>query len=829
MNVKFLPASPDIAYRIRDLKSRLFQYYNDLEAERLRYGFSLKKKTFFFNGVYIIVIASEGGGKILAIGGVEVLPYILLTGGANSYSLSIDKDRLSKARISLPSGDIISGYNGTCQVGDTAYAQFLKAWKYGELNGSGSFLGSLPDYEAMFFNSVGNVTVRIGLESSSVLQMQDPLLSSLSGPYGSRFNLFAYTSGARWNQFGSGELHALSLDTGFASKTWKWTPAMFTKEPGNLNKYLTGWYYGADPISVYGEAIESPAFKYLPLESINVSLVSVLDVRIESRLINHGYCEHVTSVGYGEVEEDKNDLFFYFDILSPEDIATGTFANATGTVGREYITVGTTMVGKEASFKLLDFKFDISKVEMWTLESYNPIFSSATLPDSAVCIVISSGSNCVIYRYEEGASLILDTTDYHSHSISNDGSYLAVFFGSSSIESVTVYNLSAYEVDGVKTKGYSVIYESDIVDRANATSGALMQYREENFTPLPAILNGTDDNTDNNLTGPSYSIMSFPNNGLGTVLISKLVCANGTDVNLASSKDECFNKSVIKIANPREPFEGDDEQVAGRYDFNVGVKGLIRGDFTGEDDGIAFQGISPSTRTITMPEMVMVKADPPGPPFVFFNVAGEVEGLDEEGVPTDQSIDCGDEVTIYRVTSTCGQEAEARVAIPSLVLIGPEEVAVDDEYVAGGGVKPYTYSFDRGTIDPINGKIYSITDCGGPDDPPQKGNVTVTDDCGTDVTLEVDIPTGSWTLDSDTGFWDVCNKDYEFQASVETVSEKTRYVRYWCKAQTGTGLILTCGARPECCTFCTSPEEPSDPTIWARVHLNREIVYKWTC
>jgi hypothetical protein len=85
-----------------------------------------------------------------------------------------------------------------------------------------------------------------------------------------------------------------------------------------------------------------------------------------------------------------------------------------------------------------------------------------------------------------------------------------------------------------------------------------------------------------------------------------------------------------------------------------------------------------------------------------------------------------------------------------LTLTGADELESTsdyEQYSAAGGVAPYSYSFDGGSID-STGLITAITSCGGSRGNGAVGRVTVTDACGSSASIDIRLPGGSWSQES---------------------------------------------------------------------------------
>lgn len=76
------------------------------------------------------------------------------------------------------------------------------------------------------------------------------------------------------------------------------------------------------------------------------------------------------------------------------------------------------------------------------------------------------------------------------------------------------------------------------------------------------------------------------------------------------------------------------------------------------------------------------------------------------------------------------------------VVSGDRDCNVGDIYTASGGVPPYAWSFDKGSID-SGGEIISVDSCGASGSS-RVGTIRCTDSCGRTGVYKVRLPGGTW-------------------------------------------------------------------------------------
>jgi hypothetical protein len=196
--------------------------------------------------------------------------------------------------------------------------------------------------------------------------------------------------------------------------------------------------------------------------------------------------------------------------------------------------------------------------------------------------------------------------------------------------------------------------------------------------------------------------------------------------------------------------------------------------------------------------------------------------------PSDIKI-CEDDLRLIASVNPC------EVATTLSVFIS-EPVAVGDFIIGSGGVEPYSYTFDAGSVNASTGEILSITACSAPGEIRQ-GVVRVFDSCGNSTGVQTRLTGGQWDLITDTthnpfftddgdegcctfgGGGDPCNG----VSSITTGSQ--RFDETWGNVFGSGG----CSCIPNCVVGSpwTSPPNPScDPNFMC---VQRLRTYKWQC
>jgi hypothetical protein len=754
MKIKKLLLTANAAKFYKEAERRLLL----LEARRQKLGVRLLKDRYQIDDVFVLLHCDAKYKKIIMWGGA--LPHILFATAAGVITFTAYdyiKDTLYAWGSAEGTGSLSAGFDGTSYLRRLSIAG-KNAFSTIEVSQNASYLGGLNAYELALFAEGNTVYGRQGVVAGALTTVPDIFLPQHSGAFGSLFGLPAYKSGESWNLYRGLLLYTLNPVNKSVQDSWYWVPSFFTVQPDDGYNLKPGWYYGFYPNSDYSSDAS--------LTNLNVEFKGLVDAKYTGGQYTYGWCELVSEVD-GAV---KADLNFYFQANPLTVPANSTFYHETSTVtyGTSTITIGTDLSGFSKSLHL-ETLFDDPVVSMWAFRAW-----AEDIEAGAVGIAVSSGRGAKFYRFKGYTSLVYESSRYHSHSVSVDGSILAVFESEAGgiIDNVVVFDLFGEKAGkDYVGGGFTELRNSAKVVAAEAVTACLIPRRAEDFTPFelgydlagstPSVFYGTDY-TDHL---PAMASMRFRKDGAG-MTISKVTCTDGVHAEFTVSPDPCF-ASVVKVDDPHLGVPED--KLVSRWDQGGLWRGLVRGVFEGSGTSILFQGIgngsSPWYGDITLSPTFASTGYEDGS-IVFSGYSGELilgAGFDADG-NADQdlaAVDCSVPAYKYTASSTCGQAAQHLVGVAELTIGGVSPTDVGATYSGGGGIQPYSYGFDSGSIN-SDGVITSISGCSAPGDP-RWGTVTVTDRCGSTARLIVLLPGGVWTAvpcgpaSSDTvTFYDSC-------------------------------------------------------------------------
>lgn len=782
-----------------------------------------------------IFIRSSRYGDVIRISGGISFPLILLSNRVESRGYNYLSGDISPADILESLSPLNSLYDSRCQFGDSSYAKLTEGiWTSGGLDNSGRFLGYIPGYDVGVFVSGNSIFSRNALEKRSLLETPQNHMPGFSGGYGPLFYTSCFAEGENWNQFDGLILLTYSPESENTTESWSWVPNMFTVYPGESGGSLfPGWYYGGNLQPRYGYDEENEAF--FPLLKLNVELKAVMDTRRNGSGYAYGWCEEVQ---YWETEVEQqyiSDLHFFFskNLLST-NFDGYQFFQTTNSGLRYRVTVGSTLSGNIPTFIISDHGMDSPNVSMWSFNS----FRNDNDDTNAVGIVVYSGNQAKVYRYKGYLSTVASVNNYHSHHVSANGQYVAVFTGDTIIDGVKVYDLFGTKSDGQYVAGGWITLGVDTsLSSLGMTEGVLINFKEADFAAK--IL--TNSNIAKfpapiKLRAPALAQLDFTSDGYGPCQIRKITSEDGVKASFEVTNDDCFESHII-VDDPSRGINQD--KLVGAWNFGGSIVGVVRGDFTGSGDVRRFRGIGRGDISkITLNKTILLDWTHIGgldvqivTPIVGDLIYGS--GFNSDGSLNFDTarIVCNPPAYRFELSSTCGQEGSIDYEADELTLTGPSAPEPDDVYVAAGGLQPYHFTFTDGTIDQA-GKILTVDSCGSPG-VTGVGKVTVTDACGTEASIDVMLLGGHYTIigarEYAGGSFFVCGGG----GSERTVDSYNGI--YWTRKNycVYSSSFIDCSLLSyPCCNNCTVQALDADsapsPT-YATVRLHWTENYVWGC
>jgi hypothetical protein len=622
-------------------------------------------------------------------------------------------------------------------------------------------------------------------EMATLLLEDAEYFSNLDSVVSGNFLYLPVKYNCNWNPVETVDFVAYNPASNNVFQTGDWIPSIFFAEPGN-GYYYNGYHYGR----FLDWWITAPDDDYgLPLESVTVVFGSLLENRNSNSLKKYGYVEIVT-----EMNSSPMFLVSLFINYSPIEVGANTsFANATlygSFVG------GTEMRGKgrTVSYDLADFFTDVSIVvpeafaeegsqselpetSLWTM-SFKSSDSFVTSEEEAIGLVVSYGNKAVCYKYKGYSKEIFRTENYHSHSISHDGNIIALF---ESEDGEIISNVSVFDM-------YDLTINELCIDINIESSAVLVGEIIPSRTDLPdklpyeidAAVNIINDIPNKSDWYPPYAQISLAQKNNTPINISKLEIY-GRIAAVRSYYDECMESKITSIRTIGSDssvsvsitvgditYEGPFNQAAANLprvlwstldDGTGAINEICVVDFIKKDGELLITSpyISVSGSCFiyerTLNKNVFIYREASTGTLMYSGALGDItfggcwDIVDGEIIEDLECIAkelCSDGNVGYTLTTSCDQAGvlNEEPSISVLELTGEDEPQVGDRYSASGGVAPYNYSFDGGTISD-DGEILSITACSSPGSN-RGGEVAVTDGCGERVSLAVRLPGGVW-------------------------------------------------------------------------------------
>lgn len=639
-------------------------------------------------------------------------------------------------------------FNHRCQLGDFAHATFSNSSWSGDIIGNAGrvYLGGVAAYEAAYFAEGNQIYERIGEQASlaATVSAGNVMLPDFCGPTLNLFGLAAYPTSSFWNLYQGASVFTLTPNTGRVNESGAWVPSFFVVEPGDYYGLKPGWYYGAYPGSVY--SMDDP------LTSLKVSLSGVLETRFPGGMTQRGWCETVTEVD----GEEKGDIFFHLDQIPMPGNGYAYRELVTGSYSESFITIGSELQGRAAEFSLETTRpgEKPDAVEMWNFRAWTAE-NSFPITDG-IGVFIIEGRKLRGYRYRGYTAKFIETDSFHSYAVSDDGSMVAVFEAEDGglISRVRVFDLYGERVVAQTQEpdylhgGFTEIVSSEVVAPLTALTACFIPMRDKDFetkTVIHPIASPGQAISSTRDYFPSLSTLRFVKSANHGLSIAKVICENGIDAEFGVSHDPCF-ESVVVVDDPDQ--ETATDRLISKWDAGGVVKGVVRGEFSGNHPGMRFKGIGKGSSgwygIVTLNKTLWIVQHTDGT-FSIENVAGEIVSTSclTEDMKFDPSCmpDCGGNAKIT-AESSCGQSGEyaVEVGLSPLFISGPDTFG--GQFSAHGGRPPYRFSSSCGSINEDSGEVIDFSGCCG------EIVVTVEDSCSQSASMPVRGSTGTWNTTS---------------------------------------------------------------------------------
>lgn len=749
MSTRKLVLSSGAVRFLKDAEKRL----KVLEALRVKKNANLLKKTYRVENVTVLLQCGRKSKKIIMWSDVEQILFINAT---HVWGYNYISDAFSKHLALDPQGaDLAQAYS----PGGFVLGAVVLDYDDGVITSTTrSFLGPhvfLPSRGVSVERFVNDLALRSSTGASPLAVL--PVVSDLDWGNLHSVGGTALLEGWRsnmWNQNNGPEAWEIFPDNPIASvQDWRWTPRLWYPDPGN-RFYQSGVYYGRAFADVYG-----------PADEIKVTFGGFLDDRKSRDSISRkGYCEVLTQVD----STDYLTAYFFLD-LHEADRTSLYYVNLL--VGKKYVqnSIWDSQPQEDFAIRYETLFPGISgslTIHFWTgLDSSD---SESAYPLLGVVAHDSLGRYAV-HRWHGFAIELFTGSDYKGHTVSSDGAIFALFTGTSEIETLTVYDISAQETLRISSKAAG----------KGITSGAMIPILlEDTVAPTapetpPGIANTSQPEMSAALGGawvPWPTPTDYTIDGWKTLV-------NGIHATGKQWRDECWQTAGLSFVQPADfsaldrphavivndtfysaPSWGGLADQIPYFLYSVNEEGVHNeiGLAQWQQDGLPIPvNISAATNTtvgtiqrnaisFSMDETLKLEVSANTREPVRWPL-GAVEHEDGFWYVDETKIDCNGKVLVHLIDS-CGEstQQEMDVGIPPLSLGGDEDCNVGDIYTAAGGTGAYAYSFDSGTIDSETGEILSITACPGAG-ASRVGVVSVSDGCEV-IQLEVRLPGGVWAL-----------------------------------------------------------------------------------
>jgi len=769
--IRILGDDPDVAF-VKFARSRRDRLARLMKFQNLR---SSQRKTIFPDGSYIHVRRSFGrdlidiyipfGGAAEdlytmlfckpAAGGVEVFAYHHETNrltslgtlpvGSSSPTLHSFHDSRTHLNTGTTYVGVNYGYNKTADYQDTLTTEdggtgFIKAFRTDETTGreyAVIFKGGRPILYARVpgekFKKVAEFPSRAnpgGFEGEeagpwkwAIEDGDDPRAFQISGGY---VYLGGWWQGEAWNLFEGYEFFGIkpnSSDTHIIqwfSELWFWDPLDSGMAPG------MNWK------GIYG-----------PYKEASVEFGCLLDDRAGSD--GPGLCEMLVEAEYIDDERAPTENYEGMMVIKNK-YTDGVYQPYFTFDSSDYLTPS-----------------DSHTYHYWSCVGD----AKAERPSTGIwCLLIfTAGGRWCLLDHPGYQRQVLNGSYYHTHTVSNDGNLVMIVEGADNRRGVLL-DVTTGEVT----------YHDKISD---FTSGCF----------IPPVSESREEITGYADIGDTETTMADPSMGAVRPGISQSSTLTNTHWKIVSDEpyiargalwwDPCWKwtatevaalsgGALIRVAGDVYPISEAPFLIGGTYD-NTLLFGQWDYSSSTEFTTKAID-IEPVSESVVVslydhPDVYLlpygILGYPPNTlylqgsysPPVGWSSTGESEletpftdGEDPDGFFATLTMHCPGDY-IVSAEDACGRSGTATVTNEDYYMFiqGEDLVAEGNSYVAYGGYGPYTYSFDKGSIN-ADGEITSLSgDCGDPGGPAY-GTVTAVDQCGTRVDFDVRLPGGSWVV-----------------------------------------------------------------------------------
>lgn len=579
----------DAAYPLLPFAERKLQ---QLEQLRAMSGAGALSKALIVDNITMLLKTSAAGIAHIIMWGGGVGQILLATADGAYFVYDYLTDKIVTAFTGGgKTGELHPIANGECHRGETFAAKLTgPAWAKAETNGAGlEPVAVAHGFETEYLFGEGGIYAK-KVDGAYTQVIAPDIINSdwlpETGAYQRPFvHIIRTAKGATleetwldekaWHLYAT-DTWALNPNSNNFFPTHYWQPGIFYAQPANDELIPTGWYYGYRWGSY--EACE---------EECNVTFTGYLDVR-DSSYTPYGYTEVLTWLN----GEAKFVLNLYTSAARLDIPTADTFAHS-GAGGK---TKGAYLMGTDfdASFDLLSFfgplqtssaalasEITNPAVHAWTCSGWENPDALTPNTEQTCGIVVAVERKAQGYRFRGYGEKLFETERYHSHSVSHDGTILAVFEADEGkpIDTVFVYDLfglrkgftndatiaevtrtvpgEAAPVVYIKG-GYTTVRTSQVVNTNTLLTACVIPNRTEGETIWAPEIPETAETVADEKTFQYQSSMgvlhwSVPYGRIDAFIksplrVGKVVCPDGTHAKLVVASDFCFRSEVTRLS-----------------------------------------------------------------------------------------------------------------------------------------------------------------------------------------------------------------------------------------------------------------------------------------